>query len=40
MGSELAGTFHEQDLSIIMYSSIKMSPQWATLGQQANRLSE
>lgn len=28
MGSELAGTFHEKDLGVIMNSSIKMSAQW------------
>lgn len=38
MGSELAGTFHKKDLGVIMNSSIKMSAQWATLGQKANRL--
>ena len=38
MGSELAGTFLEKDLGVIMNSSIKMSAQWATLGQKANRL--
>lgn len=35
MGSELAGTFCEKDLGIIMNGSIKMSAQWATLGQKS-----
>lgn len=38
MGSELAGTFYEKDLGVIMNDSIKMSAQWATLGQKSNRL--
>lgn len=38
MGSELAGISPEKDLGVIMNNSIKMSAQWATLGQKANRL--
>lgn len=40
MTSELVGTLHEKDVGIIMNSSIKMSAQWVTLGQKANRLLE
>lgn len=35
MGSELAGIFCEKDFGVIMNGSIKMSAQWATLGQES-----